>query len=101
MSISCVLFQFLAERGLVAFLETFERKRVVLRALVLDLDRAHEARDAARRLPVEVVEQAVQQASAVRVAATGWVLHGLGGNSRDFMGLLLRVDHGALPAERD
>ena len=44
----------LAECGLETFLESVERERVVLRALVLDLDRAQQARHAARGFPIEL-----------------------------------------------
>src|SRR4029077_4189428 len=95
------LFQFLAERGLVALLELFELERVILRALVLDLDRSHQARDAARRLPIEVVEEAVEKPRAIGVTAAGRVLDGLRLGGRDLVRLLLRVDDGALASERD
>src|SRR5882672_10404332 len=98
MFISYSLLHFSAERGLVTFLELLEREGVVLRPLVLDLDRAHEARDSARRLPVEVVEQTVEEPRAVRVAAARGVLDRLRLHGRNLVALLLRVDHRALAA---
>src|SRR5690606_20804012 len=97
----CYLRQFLAECGLESFLELLRRELVVLRTVLLDLDRAHEARDAARRLPVELVQQAVEEARAIRVAATGRIGNRLRRHDRNREGFILRVDFRAFRPERD
>src|SRR5687768_7195394 len=94
-------FQSVAECGLVAFLELFGCEFVILRALVLDFDRTHEARDATRRFPTEVVDEPVQQARAIRVTAAGRIFDGLRLRGRDLEALGLGVNLRALASERD
>ena len=69
---------------------------VVLRAVLLDLDRAHERGDPAGDLPVEPPLQAVQQARAVGVAAAGRVVDCGRRYRRDVDAMAARVDAGSL-----
>src|SRR5471032_1643612 len=55
--------------------------RIRLRTLMFDLQRAHQAGETARVCPAQLVLDAIQQATAECVAATGWIddfmsLHG-------------------------
>src|SRR5688500_18634967 len=64
-----------AKRGAVLVGEFRRSECVILRAANGDLDRTHERGDSPRGLPVESAKDAVNQASAIGVAATSRVEH--------------------------
>src|SRR5690606_10395645 len=90
-----------AEARLEALLELLPREAVVLRTVLLDLDCAHQARDPAGRLPIQAVQQPVEEPRAIGVTAAGRVLDRIRPRGRDRVFRALRVDHGALRAARD
>src|SRR5690606_5281110 len=71
---------------------------LVLRARVLDLERAHQVADAADGHPVAALFDAEDQAGAERVAAAGRIGDAALVRGRHVVGLAGRVDRGALRA---
>ena len=88
----------MAELGAEALLELLAREMVVLCAVVLDLDPAHERGDAPGDGPVQLVQQAVQQAGTVGVAAAGGIVDGRRLDRRDVDAVAAGVDARALAA---
>src|SRR6056297_722147 len=96
------LSEVVAEGGAEARGELIGGETVVLGAVVLNLDGSHEGRQASDGLPVHVVHEAIEQAGAIGVAATGGVVdggHRDRGDVRAHVGP--GVDHRALPALGD
>src|SRR5690606_36499632 len=65
--------ELVAERFPVTLTEFVRREMMILGAIVRDLDRAQQRRDAARGLPVEALHQTIQQTRSVGIAATGGI----------------------------
>src|SRR5215469_4673150 len=93
--------QFVAECLLEPFVDLRSRGRIVLRTEMLDLERAHQARETPRGCPVEAVLDAVEQATAESVAAAGRVEHLSGLDRRNLLDLAAVVDLRAVLAARD
>src|SRR5690606_31165090 len=78
--------------------EAVEVEALVLGAVVLDLQRAHQVADAAGGLPVAAAGDAEDQAGAERVAAAGGVGDPALPGGRDLVDLAAGADHRALGA---
>src|SRR6266702_3077080 len=72
---SGALRQFVTECLLEPFVDLRARRRIILRPLMLDLERAHQARETAGGRPAQTLLDAVQQATPERIAATRGVQH--------------------------
>src|SRR5690606_37030595 len=89
-----------AEAGLETVLELLPREDVVLGAVLLDLDRTHQARDAAGRFPTELVQQPIHEPRPVSVPAPGRVLDRSRLHDRNLVLGARSVDRRALGAAR-
>lgn len=90
-----------AKRLPVTLADLVARRGVALAALVRDLDRTHHRRQRAGALPVPLVGDAVEQAGAVGVAATGRIDDGIRFDAGDFNALSMGVDARTFGTERD
>src|SRR3569833_2127111 len=80
--------------------EFIRRIAIILRAVGLDLDRAHQRRDAAGGLPIHVIHETEQQTRAIFGAATGVVLELEGRGGLYFDAALLQINMRALRTAR-
>src|SRR2546427_12312520 len=84
-----------AESGVKTIGDFGLRRRMVLAALMCNLDRPHQAGEAARGRPIHIIGQTVQHAGAERIAAAGGVDYPLGAYARDIDALAAAVNFSA------